>query len=63
MKMEKDGTIDPELRKYLVLRYVKPRKLKGNPKLHKDHKPYRAIVNNIGKPTERMAEIAENRIK
>ena len=34
----------------------------GNPKLHKDHKPYRAIVNNIGTPTEKMAEIAEKEL-
>ena len=43
-KMEKAGTIDPGMRKYLVPKYTRNGKLKGNPKLHKDHKPYRAIV-------------------
>ena len=61
-KMEKDGTIDPGMRKYLVPKYTRNGKLKGNPKLHKDHKPYRAIVNNIGTPTEKMAEIAEKEL-
>ena len=60
--MEKNGTIDTGMRKYLVPKYTRNGKLKGNPKLHKDHKPYRAIVNNIGTPTEKMAEIAEKEL-
>ena len=37
----------------------KPGRLKGNPNLHKERKPLRTIVNGIGTPTEKMAEIAE----
>ena len=62
--MEKDGTIDTGMRKYLVPKYTRNGKRKGNPKLYKDHKPYRAIVNNIGTctPTEKMAEIQEKEL-
>ena len=34
-KMYKNGHIDDELKKYLVPKFAKPGRLKGNPKLHK----------------------------
>ena len=47
------------MKKYLVPKFAKPGRLKGNPKLHKKKRPLRTIVNGIGTPTEKMAEVAE----
>ena len=58
-KMYKNGHIDDELKKYLVPKFAKPGRLKGNPKLHKKKRPLRTIVNGIGTPTKKMAEVAE----
>ena len=57
--MHRNGYIDDELKKYLVPKLQKPDRLKGSPKLHKERKPLRTIVNGIGAPTEKMTEIAE----
>ena len=58
-RMYKNGHINDELKKYLVPKLAKPGRLKGNPKLHKKKRPLRTIVNGIGTPTEKMAEVAE----
>ena len=58
-RMRKNGHIDDELKKYLAPKLTKPGRPKGNPELHKERKPLRTIVNGIGTPTEKMAEVAE----
>lgn len=62
-RMHKDGHIDSELKAYLVPKYPRAGRLKGNPKLHKKAHPYRAIVNGRGTHTERMAGIAERQLE
>ena len=61
-KMYKSGWVSKELRNYLIPKQSVRGKLRGNPKLHKANNPYRTIVNGIGTPTERMAEIAEKEL-
>lgn len=58
-KMTKDGVITKDMQHYLIPKFANPRKLKGDPKLHKPGHPYRSIVSGIGTPTERIAELAE----
>ena len=60
--MVKQGMIGSKMKKYLVPKYHKPGRLKGNPKLHKKERPLRTIVNGIGTPTERMAHLAEREL-
>jgi hypothetical protein len=57
------GHIDSDLKKYLVPKYSRSGKLKGNPKLHKPGNPYRHIVSGVGTATERMAEVAEKELE
>jgi hypothetical protein len=61
-KMSRDEVITKEMKKYLIPRYPREGKLKGNPKLHKEGAPYRTIISGIGTPTERIAEIAEREL-
>ena len=58
-RMAKDGVISKEMQQYLIPKHSKAGKLKGNPKIHKESAPYRAIVSGIGTPTEKLAEVAE----
>ena len=62
-RMYRVGTISKAMKEYLIPRYPKPGRLKGNPKLHKDDIPYRTIVNGIGTATENLAEIAEKELQ
>ena len=57
--MYKDGIINKDLQQYLIPKYRKNGKLKGNPKLHKEDAPFRTIVSGVNTPTERIAEVAE----
>ena len=61
-RMYKEGVINKDLQKYLIPKYPKNGKLKGNPKLHKDGAPFRTIVSGTNTPTERMAEVAEHEL-
>ena len=61
-RMYKEGVINKDLQKYLIPKYPKNGKLKGNPKLHKDGVPFRTIVSGTNTPTERMAEVAEHEL-
>ena len=61
--MYKNGHINDEFKKYLVPKLAKPGRLNGNPKLHKKKRPLRIIVNGIGTPIEKMAEVAEFQLK
>ena len=58
-RMYREGAVSKEMQQYLVPKYAKSGRLKGNPKLHKEGAPYRTIVSGIGTPTERLAELAE----
>ena len=60
--MYKEGVINKDLQKYLIPKYPKNGKLKGNPKLHKDGAPFRTIVSGTNTPTERMAEVAKHEL-
>ncbi|VDI75886.1 Hypothetical predicted protein [Mytilus galloprovincialis] len=60
--MKKEGSISGEMKTYLIPKHPHPAKLKGNPKIHKQNKPYRTIVNGIGTATEKIAEIAEKEL-
>ena len=60
-KMYKDGVINKDLQQYLIPKYPKNGKLKGNPKLHKDGAPFRTIVSGVNTPTERIPN--ENYLK
>ena len=62
-KMNREGVVSDDLKKYLMPRYVQACKLKGNPKLHKPSVPYRTIVNGKGTPTENRAEVAEYELR
>ena len=61
-KMFKEGVINKDLQQYLIPKYPKNGKLKGNPKLHKDGAPFRTIVSGVNTPIERMAEVAEHEL-
>ncbi|CAG2211803.1 unnamed protein product [Mytilus edulis] len=61
-RMKKEGSISGEMKTYLIPKHPHPAKLKGNPKIHKQNKPYRTIVNGIGTATEKIAEIAEKEL-
>ena len=61
-KMFKEGVINKDLQQYLIPKYPKNGKLKGNPKLHKDGAPFRTIVSGVNTPTERMAEVVEHEL-
>ena len=61
--MYKDGVINKDLQQYLIPKYPKNGKLKGNPKLHKEGAPFRTIVSGVNTPTELMAEVAEYELK
>ena len=61
-KMFKEGVINKDLQQYLIPKYPKNGKLKGNQKLHKDGAPFRTIVSGVNTPTERMAEVAEHKL-
>ena len=52
-KMYKEGVISKDLQQYLIPKYPKNGKLKGNPKLHKDGAPFRTIVSGVNTPTEK----------
>ena len=60
--MFKEGVINKDLQQYLIPKYPKNGKLKGNPKLHKDGAPFRTIVSGVNTQTERMAEVAEHEL-
>jgi hypothetical protein len=62
-EMYKSGLINKELKNYLIPKYSKNGKLKGNPKVHKNGHPMRTIVNGKGTPTENMAGIAEKELE
>ena len=49
--MYKEGVISKDLQQYLIPKYPKNGKLKGNPKLHKDGAPFRTIVSGVNTPT------------
>ena len=61
-KMYKEGSINDELRHYLIPKYPRAGKLKGNPKIHKSGAPLRTIVSGINTPTEKIAELAEHEL-
>ena len=61
-KMFKEGVINKDLQQYLIPKYPKNGKLKGNPKLHKDGAPFRTIVSGVNTPIERMVEVAEHEL-
>ena len=62
-KMFKNAHINNDMKKHLTQKLIKPGQLNGNPKLHKKGRPLRTIVNGIGTPTERMAEVAEKQLE
>ena len=45
--MYKDGAISQDMKQILILQYPKAGYLKGNPKMHKNNAPMRAIVNGM----------------
>ena len=61
-RMYREGTISKAMKEYLIARYPKAGRLKGNPKLHEDDIPYRTIVNDTGKATENLAQIAKKEL-
>jgi hypothetical protein len=61
-KMFKDKQISKDMQQYLIPRYPRPGRLKGNPKIHKSGAPMRTIVNGMNTPTEKLAEVAEHEL-
>ncbi|MES9884726.1 MAG: GIY-YIG nuclease family protein [Sedimenticola sp.] len=61
-RMYKEGSINSDVRHYLLPSTVQPGQLKGNPKIHKSGNPLRTIVSGIGTPTEKIAEVAEKEL-
>ncbi|XP_052212148.1 uncharacterized protein LOC127831197 [Dreissena polymorpha] len=59
----KKGSIDSDLKRYLISSGGTSGKLQGNPKLHKPGMHLRTIVNGRNHPTEKMAEIVENELR
>lgn len=61
-KLLRKGYIGKYLHKYLIPTRPRPGHLQGNPKLHKEGHPLRAIVSGRGHATEGVAEIAEKEL-
>ena len=61
-RLEENGYIGKCQRTYLIPPRPTPGVLQGNPKLHKEGAPMRAIVSGRGQATERMAELAEQHL-
>jgi len=57
--LDKKGSIDNDLGRYMTGYEGTSGKLQGNPKLHKPGMPLRTIVSGRNHPTEKMAEIVE----
>lgn len=62
-EMEKKGDISKDLASFLIPKYPKPGKLKGNPKIHKKDVPMRTIVSGVDTATEKIAELAEYELR
>ena len=58
----KNGYIGKHLHKYLVPTLPKAGYIQGNPKLHKEGAPLRAIISGRGHATQGIAEIAESEL-
>ena len=61
-KLLKKGYIGKHLHKYLIPTRPRAGHLQGNPKLHKEGHPLRAIVSGRGHATEGIAELAEKEL-
>ena len=61
-KLFRKGYIGKHLHKYLIPAHPKPGYLQGNPELHKEGHPLRAIVSGRGHATEGIAELAEKEL-
>ena len=60
--MYKRGSINEDLKKYMLPSDCGAGKLQANPKLHKNNMPVRTIVNGRNHPTARMAEVVEDQL-
>ena len=62
-RLLKKGYIGKHLHRYLIPTRPRPGYLQGNPKLHKEGNPLRAIISGRGHATEGIAEIAEKQLE
>ena len=58
-KLFRKSYIGKHLHKYLIPACPKPGYLQGNPKLHKESHPLRAVLSGRGHATDGIAELAE----
>jgi len=59
----KKGSIDSDLRSYMMGYEGTSDELQGNPKLHKPDMPLRTIVNDRNQPTEKVAKIVTDEVR